>query len=87
MHDLAVEQIGDGRQPDMRMRPDIDRPRKAGREVHRAHVVEEDERADHAALGEGQDAPHFEAAEVAAARFDDEFDHEDLCGGRRSSRS
>ena len=38
-------------------------------------MVEEDERADHAALGERQDAADLEAAEVAAALADDELDH------------
>ena len=42
-----------------------------GREVHRADVIEEDERADHVPARERQHAPDFEAAEVAAALVDD----------------
>ena len=33
MHDLAVEKIGDRRQPDVRMRPDIDAARDSRREI------------------------------------------------------
>ena len=75
MHDLAVEQIGDGRQPDVRMRPHVDRARNARREIDRTHVIEEDERPDHAPLRERQHASDLEAAEVAAPLFDDELDH------------
>ena len=72
MHDLAGEQIGDGREPDMRMRPHVDA--LAGAEFRRAHVVEEDERPDHAALRRGQRAADREAAEVAGARDDHALD-------------
>jgi hypothetical protein len=44
MLDLAVEQVGDGRKPDMRMRPHVQR--LAGLEQGRSHPVEEDERPD-----------------------------------------
>jgi hypothetical protein len=53
----------------------VDRARQAGREVHRSHVVEEHERADHAAPGEGQHPADLEAAQVAAPLADDDFDH------------
>ena len=68
MHDAAVEQIGDGGKPDMRMRPHVHA--LPGDELHRAHLVEEDERADHLALAVRQGAAHLEAAEVAGARHD-----------------
>src|SRR5258706_134389 len=42
MHDLAVEQIGDGGEPDMRMRAYVDA--LAGAKLRRTHVIEEDER-------------------------------------------
>ena len=42
-------------------------------ELHRAHLVEEDERADHLAFGLRQRAADREAAKVAHARHDDEF--------------
>src|SRR5262249_10505408 len=46
----------------------------AGAEFGGAHVIEEDERPDHAALRGGQGAPHEEAAEVAGARHDHALD-------------
>ena len=72
VHDLAVEQIGDGRQADMGMRPHI----HAGpeQELGRPHLVEEDEGADHLPLRRGQRAAHLEAAEVAGPRHDDGLD-------------
>ncbi len=45
MQDLAVEQIGDRGEPDVRMRAHVDA--LAGQELGRPHLVEEDERADH----------------------------------------
>jgi len=74
--DLAVEQIGQGRDADVRVRAHVDRLGDAGGHVHRAHVVEEDEGADRATLGEGQDAADLKAAEILAALVDDEFDHD-----------
>ena len=71
MHDAAVEEIGDGREPDMRMRPHVHA--LAGDELHRPHLVEEDERPDHLPLAMRQRAPHLEAAEIAHARHDDEL--------------
>ena len=72
MHDAAVEQIGDGRKPDMRMRAHIHA--LPGDELHRPQLVEEDERPDHLPLAMRQRAAHLEAAEVAGARHDDEFE-------------
>ena len=72
MHDLAVEQVGDGRKPDMRMRAHVDA--LAEEELGRAHLVPEDERADHLALGRGQGAADLEAAEVAGAGHDHGLD-------------
>ncbi len=73
VHDAAVEQIGDGGEPDMRMRPHVHA--LAGHELHRAEMVEEDEGADHLPLAMRQRAPHLEAvAEVAGARHDDELE-------------
>jgi hypothetical protein len=71
VHDLAVEQIGHRRKPDMGMRTHIDAV--SGDELHRAHLVEEDERSDHLALAVRQRAPHLEAAEVAHPRHDREL--------------
>ena len=74
VHDLAREQIRDRRQSDVRMRPNVDAPRQIRNHLLGPHVIEEHERADHAALRPGQHAPHLEAAEIAATRFDDHLD-------------
>jgi len=67
VHDRALEQVGEGRQPDVRMRPDV--VMGTGSDVDRTEVVEEDERPDGAPIGRGQEAPNHEpAAEVARMR-------------------
>jgi hypothetical protein len=70
--DLALEQVRHRRQRDVRVRADIDPV--AGRQLRRAHVVEEDERADGALGGKGQGATHAESAQVARAGLDDQRD-------------
>src|SRR3546814_19774986 len=56
MIDRALEQVGDGRQTDVWMRPHV---RAATRcEVPRPHVVEEDEWADHLTMANRQHAAH-----------------------------
>jgi hypothetical protein len=67
------------------MRPDV--VMRAGGDVDRPEVVEEDERADGAAVGRGQEATHHEAAaEVARLRGESlQLDHE--VSGRCSGRS
>src|SRR5262245_6815193 len=42
MHDLALEQIGDRGQADMRVGTNVDLLADAGRELDRSHMVEED---------------------------------------------
>ena len=72
VHDAAVEQIGDGGKPDMRMRAHVHA--LAGHELHRPEMIEEDEGTDHLPLAVRQRAAHLESvAEVAGARHDDEF--------------
>ena len=71
MHDAAVEQIGHGRKPDVRMRAHVHA--LAGDELHRSHLIEEDEGTDHLPLAVRQRAAHFEAAEIARARHDDQL--------------
>ena len=72
VHDAAVEQIGDGGKPDMRMRAHVHA--LAGHELHRAEMIEEDEGADHLALAVRQRAAHLKSvAEIAGARHDDKF--------------
>ncbi len=51
VHDLALEQIGNRRDADVRMRPHGDA--LAGRKGRRAHVIEEHEWPNHAALARG----------------------------------
>jgi seryl-tRNA synthetase len=73
MHHLAVEQVGHGRKPDMGMRAHV-HP-LPGNELHRAEMVEKDERPDHLALGMRQGTAHLEAAaKVAGARHNYEFE-------------
>ena len=56
MHDLAAKEIGDRRQPDVRMRPHVDAV--AGDELGRPHLIEENERADQrAGAREARGAP------------------------------
>ena len=74
MHDLASEEVGERGKADVRMRTHVDAARDRRRKIHRSHVVEEHERADHAPLGEGKDSADFEAAEVAAPLRDRELD-------------
>ncbi len=68
MQDFAFEQIGDRRQADVRMRAHVDAgPR---REIRGTHVIEKDERADHAVRHPGEHPPHRKPAEVAGVRFE-----------------
>src|SRR3546814_1267216 len=64
--DLAVEEIGYGRKPDMPMRLDVER--LAGAQQGRYHPVEEDERADEPETPRRQGAPHSKTANVARQR-------------------
>ena len=66
MVDRAGEQIGDGGEVDVRVRPHVDA--LAGRQLRRAHLVEEDERADRRALAMGQGAMDLEPAEIVGGR-------------------
>ncbi len=68
MHDLAIEQVGDGGEPDVGMRPDVEAVTE--QELGGPHLVEEDEGADHLAASRRQRAAHLEAADVACARYD-----------------
>src|SRR6266702_4759912 len=65
----------------MWMRPHIQA--LAGREFRRAHVVEEDERADEAPRKRRKKPSHLETADVARPRVDDRGDR----GCRRTSRA
>ena len=65
MHDLAFEQIRDGRETDVRMRRDVHLLRG------RSHVIEEHERTDVAPLHRRERAAHGITRDVAHARDDD----------------
>src|SRR6266581_5422864 len=69
MHDFAVKQEGQRRQPDVRVRANIDALAVA--QDGRSKVVEEDEGADHATLGMREGPADGKAAEIDAARHDD----------------
>src|SRR5512138_103754 len=75
MHDLALEEISDRRQTNVRMRPHVHAAWDAWLEIDRSHVIEEDERSHHSALRKGQHAANLEAAEVAAPLWNHELDH------------
>jgi hypothetical protein len=56
VHERAFEEIGHGREPDVRMRPHVHAA--ARRELRRPHVIEEDERPDHLVRMAGQQAAY-----------------------------
>jgi hypothetical protein len=70
MHDLAVEQVRDGGQADVRMRPHIYRSRNPALEVRWPEMVKENERAHHVLLCKRQHTSYFKSAQIAAALFD-----------------
>ena len=70
VHDLSGEEVGHRGEVDVRVRAHV-HPMPA-LELHWAHVVPEDERADEAALHRRERAAHAEAAEVARASGDEE---------------
>ncbi|MND28824.1 hypothetical protein D3C80_193180 [compost metagenome] len=72
MLDFAVEQIGDGGKPDMRMRLDVQR--LTSLQDRRSHAVKKDEGADETTLPGRQGAAHRKAANIAGARNDEVFD-------------
>jgi hypothetical protein len=69
---LAAKEIGDGREPDMRMGTHIG-PLPCG-DLRRSELVEEDERTDHLPLRRRQGAADLETAKVDRARHDQCFD-------------
>ena len=65
--DRAVEQISDGGEVDVRVRPHV-HP-LTGVEPRRAELVDENERADHCPLARRQGAAHLESAKVVGDRL------------------
>ncbi|ENN89042.1 hypothetical protein RHSP_01992 [Rhizobium freirei PRF 81] len=72
MTDFAVEQIGDGGKPDVRMRAHVER--FARPQDRRPHAVEEDERPHQPPPAARKRAPHRKTAKVAGARNDEVLD-------------
>jgi hypothetical protein len=73
VHDSAVEKIGNCCKPDMGMRANVHA--LAGDELHRSHLIEEDERADHLTSGVRQRTVHGKtAAQIAHARNDNQVE-------------
>src|ERR1700675_3743518 len=68
MHDLAVEQISDGREPDMRVRPNVEAI--AGAEFGWAEMIEEDKWSTLSRACRRQGAAHREVAEINGAWHD-----------------
>ena len=69
MENLALEQIRDGREVEMRMRAHGQRGDIGGK-----HVIEEHERTDETTADRRQHAPDLETTEVARSRVDPAFD-------------
>ena len=70
----------------MRVRPHVRLAGQVGRQVHRAGVIEEDERPDHAPLPKRQDASDVEAtAQIGRPGIDDQFKHASLLRPKSSS--
>ena len=72
MDNLAVEEIGDCGEADMRVRPHIEI--LAWRDIRWAHVIKKRERADHASFGIWQRAAHRESTDLTCTRRDNEVD-------------
>src|SRR4030095_9967406 len=73
MVDGAVEQIGDGGEIDMRMRPHVHA--FAGHQLRRPEMVDEDKGPDHRPLSLRQRPPDFECAQVMSDGHNDLLDH------------
>ena len=72
MQDLAVEEVSDGSQANVRMRPDIQS--FPGYKLNRPQMIEEDKRPHHLALAVRESPSDLEPAEVANARDDHQFE-------------
>ena len=71
MDDFAVIKIREGRQADMRVRPDIEP--MAALELGRAEMIEKHERPDRAPAHVRQRAAHRKPIQINAARDDDDL--------------
>src|SRR6478736_2232355 len=64
----AFEKVGDGGEPDVRMRPHVDASSR--RELHRPEMIEKNERSDHLGWKSRQQSLHQKAADVARIRLE-----------------
>src|SRR5579863_2784964 len=81
VNDLAVEQVGDGGQSDMRVWTHVQAT--PGAQYGRSHLIEEDKRPDHAALTAWEGPAHIKAiAKIVHRRDDDKFDSRTDAGTR-----
>src|SRR5262245_61289993 len=72
MHNLTIEKIGDGRQADMWMWPDIEPVSR--KKLGWPHLIKENERPNHLPLDAGQGTPNLKAvAQVADTWNHDQF--------------
>jgi hypothetical protein len=65
---IACEKVGDGGEADMRMRPHVDASPR--RKLHRAEMIEKNERTDHLDRMRRQQALHQQPADVARIRLE-----------------
>ena len=72
VHERAFEQVGDGREADVRVGPHVHALPRA--EFGRTHVIEENERTHRLQPTRRQRAPHGKVTEVARARFEHALD-------------
>ena len=72
MQDLAVEEVGDGRQANVRMRPNI-QPLPSDK-LNRAEMIEEDKRPHHLTLAVREGPSDLEPTEITNARDDHQFE-------------
>ncbi len=72
MQERTRKQVGDGRERNMRMRPDVNA--FARLKSGRPEVIEKDERSDHQPCRGRQHAAYHKAAEIALARVDQLYD-------------
>src|SRR5207237_6674831 len=82
MKDLSLEQVGDRREIDVRMRTHVDA--LIGQKLGRAHLVEEDEGSDHLALERRQGAANLHLPKVDGPRYDQRFDCVNACAVTRN---
>jgi hypothetical protein len=72
MDDLPLEEIGDGREPDVWMRADLDA--LTGRKNRGADVIEERERTNHSPLARRQQATSHKSSQISLSRRNDKLD-------------